>query len=81
MATDPRVKQYGLSDDPTFDAMMHELGILAGTWRETKDTAYVKKYQILCRALLDMGWDDELDFELLLPQELMPEEYYTRYQD
>ena len=80
MATNTRVKQYGLSDDPTFDAMMHELGYLAGAWRETKDESYVKKYQILCRALLDMGWDDELDFELLLPEEYMPQEYFDRYQ-
>jgi hypothetical protein len=32
MATNIRVKQYGLSDDPTFDAMMHELGYLVGIW-------------------------------------------------
>lgn len=80
MATNARVRQYGLSDDPTFDAMMHELGYLAGAWRETKNDEYVKKYQILCRALLDMGWDDELDFELLLPDELMPQEYFDRYE-
>ena len=66
MATEPRVRQYDLPDNPTFDAMMHGLGILAGAWRETKDRAYVKMYQILCRALLNMGWDAELDFELLL---------------
>ena len=80
MATNTRVRQYGLSDDPTFDAMMHELGYLAGAWRETRSDEYVKKYQILCRALLDMGWDDELDFELLLPDELMPQEYFERYE-
>ena len=81
MATNIRVKQYGLSDDPTFDAMMHELGYLVGIWRETKSQEYVRKYQILCRALLDMGWDDELDFELLLPENLMPREYFNRYHD
>ena len=63
-----------------FDTMMHELGYLAGAWRETKDESYVKKYQILCRSLLDMGWDDELDFELLLPEAFMPQEYFDRYQ-
>lgn len=80
MATNTRLKNYGLSDDPTFDAMMHELGWLAGAWRETKDATYIAKYQILCRALLEMGWDDELDFELLLPKDLMPQEYFDRYQ-
>lgn len=29
MATHTRVKHYGLLDDPTFDAMMYELGWLA----------------------------------------------------
>jgi len=80
MATNTRLKHYGLSDDPTFDAMMHELGWLAGAWRETKNSSYIIKYQILCRALLEMGWDDELDFELLLPKDLMPQEYFERYQ-
>jgi len=74
-----RVRQYGLSDDPTFDAMMHELGWLAGAWRETKKETYVTRYQILCRALLEMGWDEELDMELLLPKRLMPQEYFERY--
>lgn len=74
MATNTRVKQYGLSDDPTFDTMLHELGYLAGAWRETKSDDYINKYHILHRALLDMGWNDELDFELLLPQALMPQQ-------
>jgi hypothetical protein len=27
-----------------------------------------------------MGWDDELDIELLLPKALMPQEYFARYE-
>jgi len=80
MASNIRMKRYGLSDDPTFDAMMHELGWLAGAWRETKDETYVTKYGILLNALLDMGWDDELDLELLLPKALMPQAYFTRHE-
>ncbi len=78
MTTNPRIRRYGLSHDPTFDAMMHELGWLAGAWRETKDQSYVTKYQILYRALLAMEWDDELDFELLLPKAFMLQEYFER---
>jgi len=57
---------------------MDELGWLAGAWRETKDDAYVTKYQVLLRALLEMGWDGELDVELLLPTRLMPKDYLDR---
>jgi hypothetical protein len=67
------------SKNPTFDRIMDELGWLAGAWRETKEDNYVSKYQTLLRALLEMGWDDELDLELLLPKEKMLEEYYSRY--
>jgi hypothetical protein len=28
-----------------------------------------------------MGWDDELDIELLLPDDLMPQEYFARYDE
>ena len=74
-----RTPQYGLSDDPSFDVLMHELGCLAGAWRKTKNQEYVQKYQILCRALLEMGWKDELDLEALLPDQWMPQEYFERY--
>ncbi|MEM9954850.1 MAG: hypothetical protein AAF846_24805 [Chloroflexota bacterium] len=79
MKTNTIVKQCRLSDDPTFNTIMHELGCLAGTWRKTKNHEYVKKYQILCRALLEMGWNDELDLETLLPDNIMPKEYFERY--
>ena len=72
-------QRLGYSEDPTFDRIMDELGWLAGAWRETKEENYVNKYQTLLRALLEMGWDDELDMELLLPKEKMPQEYYSRY--
>lgn len=71
----------GYSEDPTFDRIMDELGWLAGAWRETKEQTYVTKYQVLLRALLEMGWDDELDIELLLPDELMPPAYFARYEN
>jgi len=60
---------------------MHQLGQLAGAWRGTKDESYIKKYQVLLRALLEMGWDDELDIELLLLDEFMPEAYFARYDE
>lgn len=80
MVSTPR-QRVGYSDDPTFDRIMDELGWLAGAWRETKDETYVTKYQVLLRALLEMGWDDELDFELLLPERFMPDEYLNRYHE
>lgn len=64
------------SENPTFSVIMTELGWLAGTWRETKDKEYVKQYHILFRALKEMGCEDELDIELMLPLELMPKEYF-----
>lgn len=70
----------GYSEDPTFDRIMDELGWLAEVWDETKEQSYLTKYQVLLRALLEMGWDDELDLELLLPDDLMPQEYFTRYE-
>jgi hypothetical protein len=69
----------GYSEDPTFDRIMDELGWLAGAWRETKEEKYVTRYQVLLRALLEMGWDDELDIELLLPDDKMPPIYTDRY--
>lgn len=71
----------GYSDDPTFDRIMDELGWLAGAWRETKEQQYVERYRVLLRALLEMGWSDELDIELRLPKEHMPQEYFARYED
>lgn len=69
----------GYSEDPAFDHIMDELAWLAGAWRETKGQSYVTKYTILLCTLLEIGWDDELDIELLLPNDLMPQEYFTRY--
>jgi hypothetical protein len=71
----------GYSEDPTLDHIMDELAWLAGAWGETKDQTYVTKYQVLVRALLEMGWNDELDIELLLPDDLMPQAYFARYDE
>ena len=80
MSNDIKLNSQIPQANDLFDAMMHELGYLADSWRETKDETYIHRYQILCRALLNMGWDDELDFEMLLPEEYMPQEYFARYQ-
>jgi hypothetical protein len=74
-----RREHFNLSENPTFGIIMNELGILAGMWHETKDEKYVQWYQVLVRSLLEMGCEDELDLELLLPDRFMPQEWHDRH--
>lgn len=79
MATEPALKTKGtFSDDPTYDSLLWILADLAGEWRETKREEVVKRYHTVLKSLLDMGWNDTLDFELQLPPELMPAVYKER---
>lgn len=68
------------SKNPVYDALMWKLANLAGEWRGTKKPELVQRYHHVLLALLELGWDDELDVELELPNELMPAEYFLRYE-
>ncbi len=65
-----------LIDAKTMDRLEDELGDLAVQWRRKPDHATVKKYHRLYKQLVELGWDQSLDVESHLPNELMPQEYH-----
>lgn len=69
-----------LSDNPVYEELLYKLADLAGEWRETKQDKLVRRYQAILLCLYELGWDEELDVELELPDELMPPEYFQRYE-
>jgi hypothetical protein len=54
------------------------LGYIAAAWRTTYDENLVAEYHKTMKRLYELGWDDTLDFESLLPDELMPQEFMDR---
>lgn len=78
METKSAYRPLGLSDNPTFDILMWELSQQAGEWRETQSADAVRKYHAVYNCLIALGWADELDLELMLPDDLMPQAYQDR---
>ena len=72
--------------DPELDRLQSRLGELAGMWRsanrrdekESKEEI-VQEYHAIMAQLYQLGWEDELDYDAILPYELMPEEYRREY--
>ena len=44
-------------------------------WRYTRNDRIVEEYHTVMHLLYELGWDDVLDGESLLPYRLMPSEY------
>lgn len=68
------------SSNPTYDDLLYKLAELALEWRATKDDKLARRYQAVLVSLLELGWNEELDTEFELPNRLMPEEYFQRYE-
>lgn len=56
-------------------SLVSQLGHIAGSWRETRESVYVKQYHDIYHKLRSLGWDGGIDVEAELPYELMPQEY------
>jgi len=69
------------SSNPVYDQLGQKLADLAAAWRGTKDPQLVRRYQAVLLTLLELGWKDDLYVELELPDELMPPEYFQRYEE
>jgi hypothetical protein len=68
-----------MSIDPKrIDELDDELGNLAVQWRRTPDNAIVYQYHQLYYQLIELGWDQSLDTESHLPNELMPQAYHDQ---
>ena len=61
-----------LVDSETVNRLEDELGDLAVRWRRKPDNAIVTMYHQLYKRLVKLGWDQSLDVESRLPNELMP---------
>lgn len=64
-----------------YDKLIHALAYLSGLWRETKDDRVAQQYQTILRTLVLIGFDDSLDVDIELPEELMPKEYIELFED
>lgn len=54
-----------------------QLSDLAGKWRQTKDQRYVEEYHNVYARLREMGtWNGIIDLEAMLPDALMPKEFF-----
>ena len=78
-ATIVEVELHGYSDNPVYDQMCYKLARLAGAWREEKTDKIAEQYQTLLRALIILGFDEELEVQAELPEALMPVEYTSLF--
>jgi hypothetical protein len=63
------------SDNPVFDALGHRLAELSAAWGSTKDVELVARYNVVLLSLIELGFNDSLDLDVCLPDELMAAEY------
>ena len=75
------VTRYGYSDNLVYDALIDKLADFAGLWRRHKTMEIAGQYQTILRALIILGFDDELPVDVELPEELMPVEYTSLLTD
>ena len=78
------VDSSGYPMDPVLRNLQKKLGHLAATWRGMQNTPdaqaeIVKEYCSVMSKLYSMGWDDILDADAELPEELLPAEYKKRH--
>ncbi len=65
--------------NPMLKKMEDSLSELAMLWRGSDDdeeaTAIVQYYQVILRCMIDLGFQQSLQVEAELPDDLMPQEY------
>ena len=76
--------KIGYPTDPKLRQLEFRLGDLVGEWRGSFDSSLkqeqiVQEYHSTMQLLYDLGWDDILDAESELPDQLMPPEYLRRH--
>ncbi|MEL6408331.1 MAG: hypothetical protein AAFR81_28450 [Chloroflexota bacterium] len=69
------------SDILVYDKLIDVLAYLSGLWRETKEDKVAEQYQTVLRALIIIGFDEPLDAEVELPDQLMPAEYLDMFSE
>jgi hypothetical protein len=60
------------------ETLLDKLQYLAGLWRRLKSEEVVRRYQAVYITLAELGYDEELDVESLIPDQHMPKEYFER---
>ena len=73
------VVRYGFSDNPVYDRLVDKLGYLAGLWRRHKTDEIAQQYQTVLKTLIILGFDEPLDVDVELPDDLMPVEYTSLF--
>lgn len=81
------VDNSGFPLDPELRCLEDRLGDLAAEWRgvveqSERASAIIHEYHATMERLIEMGWDAsvaELDYEDLLPDNIMPEVYLRRH--
>jgi hypothetical protein len=66
------LRMAGFPTDPKIDELERKLSELAYEWRRTKKSKLVRQYHKTYRELQGLGWNERLDFDSRLPDELMP---------
>ncbi len=82
------VDESGFPLDPELRRLEDHLGDLAAEWRGSQEqsehaAAIVREYHATLERLIELGWDasvGELDYEDLLPDDLMPDAYLRRHE-
>ena len=64
------------SDNPVYDEMLHKLAELSAAWGSTKAPALVQRYNVVLLSLVELGFNDSLDIDICLPDQLMALEYH-----
>lgn len=72
-----------IDQESTVHDLESKLGLLAAEWRSNYSnpdlqTALVREYHSTIEQLYNIGWDDEIDIENCLPDNLMPTHYRER---
>ena len=69
-------KHYELPEPQTrTEQLVRQLYAAAANWYKTKNPEYIKQYHDLYNELRALGWDDSIDDDAQLPDQLMPQEY------
>jgi hypothetical protein len=65
------------SENPIYDVLVHRLAEIASTWRSTKADDLIPCYNVVLLTLIELGFNEALDFDVCLPSRLMIAEYHS----
>lgn len=61
------------------EALLLDLHDALTAWVTTGEAQYVAKYHNVYHQLCSVGWDENLDREVWLPEDLRPKTYISQY--